>query len=83
MQKDSPAVPLRRRLFGLAAAAILPVALVAAPALQALFDEQRAQGERAALEVSRALGTAVDAKPRRALGTGDREGPVAALAPDA
>ena len=59
---------------------------MSALALQALFDEQRAQGERAALEIARALGTAVDAELRRvrtvlevlatsrALEIGDREG---------
>ena len=65
MQTESRAVPLRRRLFWLAAAAILPVALMSAIALQALFAHQRAQGEQAALEVARALGSAVDGELRR------------------
>ena len=65
MQTDGTAVPLRRRLFWLAAAAILPVALMSAIALQALFVQQREQGERAALEVARAMGNAIGAELRR------------------
>ena len=40
-------IPLRRRLFLLAAAAILPLAVVAGIGLRALFEQQRVQAERA------------------------------------
>jgi signal transduction histidine kinase/ActR/RegA family two-component response regulator len=59
--------PLRRRLFLLAAAAIVPLAAAAGIALLALAKEQRAQGERAGVELSRALGTAVDAELHRSV----------------
>jgi len=58
-------VPLRRRLFMLAAAGILPLAVVAGIALLAFFYQQREQAQRAGLEITRALSTAVDAELRR------------------
>jgi signal transduction histidine kinase/ActR/RegA family two-component response regulator len=60
-------VPLRRRLLLLAAAAIVPLALASGLALHALVDEQRAQAQRAGLEIARALSTAVDAELQRSL----------------
>jgi signal transduction histidine kinase/ActR/RegA family two-component response regulator len=58
-------IPLRRRLFLLAAAGILPLVVMAAIGLYALFQQQREQGTRAALEITRALTTAVDGELRR------------------
>jgi len=58
------ALTLRRRLLLLAAAAILPLAVMSALALNALFDEQRAQAQRASLDLARALATAVDTELR-------------------
>ncbi|MGE5616155.1 MAG: cache domain-containing protein, partial [Bacillota bacterium] len=58
-------VPLRRRILLLVAAGIVPVAVMSAVALVALFVQQRQQAERAALEIARALATAVDAELRR------------------
>src|SRR5688572_9819144 len=78
--------PLRRRLLLLTAAGIVPLAAVAGIALLALAQEQKAQAERAGIEVTRALATAVDAEMRRsvaaleaigngpALDTGDLKG---------
>jgi signal transduction histidine kinase len=60
-------VPLRRRLFLLAAAAILPIAAMSGIALAAFWSEQRAQAERLGLEITRALSTAEDAELRRAI----------------
>jgi signal transduction histidine kinase len=60
-------VRLRRRLFLLAAAGIVPVAAASGIALYALAQQQRAQAERAAVELARALGTAVDAELRRSV----------------
>ena len=54
-------VPLRRRLFYLAAAGILPIALMSGLALLALFEQQRAQAARSGLEIARALSIAIDA----------------------
>jgi signal transduction histidine kinase len=58
-------VSLRRRLLVLAAAGILPLAAISGIALWALAQQQQVQAERAALELARALGTAVDAELRR------------------
>ena len=59
--------PLRRRLFLLAAAGIVPLAAAAGIALLALAAEQKAQAERAGIEVTRALATAVDAELYRSV----------------
>jgi signal transduction histidine kinase len=59
--------PLRRRLFLLAVAAIVPMAATAGLALLALGQQQRTQAERAGIEVTRALATAVDAELRRSV----------------
>jgi len=58
-------VSLRRRFLVLAAAGILPLAAMSGIALWALVQQQTVQAERAALELARALGTAVDAELRR------------------
>src|SRR3954463_5823289 len=60
-------VSLRRRLLLLAAAGILPLAAMSGIALWALVQQQRVQAEGAALELARALGTAVDAELRRSI----------------
>jgi signal transduction histidine kinase/ActR/RegA family two-component response regulator len=54
------AVPLRRRLFLLAAAGILPLALMAGIGLYVLAQQQRTQVERVGLELARAMASAVD-----------------------
>ena len=53
-------VPLRRRLLLLVATGLLPVLLLSAIGLHALYLEQRRQTERTALEIARAMSTAVD-----------------------
>ena len=55
-------VPLRRRLLLVAAVAILPLALATGFALLTLVNQQRAQGQRAAVELARALASAVDSE---------------------
>ncbi|HEY4999322.1 MAG TPA: cache domain-containing protein, partial [Usitatibacter sp.] len=60
-------VPLRRRLFLLAAAGILPLAIMSGIGLMALFQQQRDQGGQAGLEIARALSIAVDAELRRSV----------------
>ncbi len=55
---------LQQRLFLLAAAGILPLALMSGIGLYALAQQQRAQTERASLELARALASAVDAELR-------------------
>ena len=60
-----PHVPLRRRLFLLAAVAIVPLAAMSGLGLLAMVQQHREQAERAGLDVTRALATAVDAELRR------------------
>jgi signal transduction histidine kinase/ActR/RegA family two-component response regulator len=60
-------VPLRRRLLLLAAASLLPIAIMSGVGLLALFHQQRSQAQRAALEITRALATAVDAELQRSI----------------
>lgn len=60
--------PLRHRLFLLAASGLLPLALVALAVLAYLTDERSRDAERAALAVSRALATAVEAELRATAG---------------
>ena len=55
-------VALRRQLFLLALAGILPLAILAAVGLYLVFQEQRDVAQRRALEITRALGTAVGAQ---------------------
>jgi signal transduction histidine kinase len=59
-----PAVSLRRRLFLLAAAGIVPLAAMSGIGLYALAQQQRSQADRIGLELARALATAVDAELR-------------------
>ncbi len=58
-----------RRLFLLAAAGLVPIAVMSAIALFALYNQQRTQAERTALELTRALATAIDAELRRNIST--------------
>ncbi len=60
-------VRLRRRLFLLVAAAMLPIATMSAIALAALWEQQRRQAEHLGLEITRALSIAEDAELRRAI----------------
>ena len=60
-------VPLRRRLFLLAAAAAIPLAVMAAIALRELYEQHREQKQNAMLEVARVLSLAVDAELRRTI----------------
>jgi signal transduction histidine kinase/ActR/RegA family two-component response regulator len=59
-----PGIPLRRRLFILTAAGILPLAFITGVGLYLLAREQRAQAQRAGVELARSVGTAVDAELR-------------------
>jgi hypothetical protein len=58
---------LGKRLLLLAAAAILPIAAASAVAIHALVQQQQLQTERAAIELARALATAVDGELRRSI----------------
>jgi signal transduction histidine kinase/HAMP domain-containing protein len=60
-------VGLRRRLMLLAAAGILPLAAMSGFGLAALVQQQREQTERASLDITRALATAVDAELRSSM----------------
>ena len=62
-----PGVPLRRRLFLLAAAGIVPLIIMSGIGLYALAQQQRVQAERIGLELARALATAVDAELRNSI----------------
>jgi signal transduction histidine kinase/ActR/RegA family two-component response regulator len=62
-----PALPLRRRLFALTAAAILPLAVLAGAGLYALARQQRAQAEASGLELARSVATAVDSDLRSSI----------------
>ena len=55
---------LRRRLFALVAAALLPLAVMAGVGLYALQRQQRAQTERVGLELARSVANTVDAELR-------------------
>ncbi len=59
--------PLSRRLLLLAIAAIVPLAATSGMALLALSQQQKAQAERAGIEITRALSTAVDAELARSV----------------
>ena len=67
MMETMKRVPLRRRLFLLAAAGILPLAIMSGIALVAGYQQQRDQAEQAGLDVTRALATAVDSELRRTI----------------
>ena len=62
-----PGAPLRRRLFLLAAAGIVPLLVMSGIGLFALAQQQRIQAERIGLELARALATAVDAELRSSI----------------
>ena len=66
-EAEAPMVPLRRRLFLLAIAALVPLALIAGLGLLALVERQRAEARRAGIELTRALATAVDAELGRSI----------------
>ena len=58
---------LHRRLLLIAAAGIVPVAVAAGLVIYGFYQAQRQQAERTALEVTRALSTALDAELRRSI----------------
>ena len=60
-------VPLRRRLFLLAAVGIVPLVIMSGIGLYALARQQRTQAERIGLELARALATAVDGELRSSI----------------
>jgi signal transduction histidine kinase/ActR/RegA family two-component response regulator len=60
--------PLRYRLFLLAASGLVPLAIAAVVAIAYLVSEREKQAERSALELSRALATAVDAELQSTIG---------------
>jgi signal transduction histidine kinase/ActR/RegA family two-component response regulator len=60
-------VPLRQRLFVVVVAAIVPLAIMAAVAIWAGYQQQRNQAERSGLDVARAMHTAVAAELRRTI----------------
>src|SRR5689334_22302053 len=62
-----PRVALRRHLFILAVAGILPLAALAGAGLAALFEQQRDDAQRRALEITRALATAVQSELQRSI----------------
>jgi hypothetical protein len=62
-----PRIPLRRHLYVLVAAGILPLALLAGVGLVSIFSQQRGESERKALEITRALATALDAELQRSI----------------
>jgi signal transduction histidine kinase/CheY-like chemotaxis protein len=62
-----PGVPLRRRLFLLVAAALLPLAAMAVFAVLAVLQQQREQAQRAGLEITRALAIAIDGELNRSV----------------
>ncbi|HEY8050291.1 MAG TPA: cache and HAMP domain-containing protein, partial [Ramlibacter sp.] len=57
-----PGAKLRMRLLLLAASGLLPLVLVLSWGVDHLFEERREAAQRSALELSRALATAVDAE---------------------
>jgi signal transduction histidine kinase/ActR/RegA family two-component response regulator len=61
--------PLRRRLFLLTAACILPVALLGGISLYALKRQQSHQSDRVGIELARTVANAVDAELRRSIAT--------------
>ena len=67
-------VSLRSRLLYLAAAAFLPLAIASGISLLALVHQQREQAERAGIEITRALSTAVDAELSRSFAALDALG---------
>jgi signal transduction histidine kinase len=62
--KPASAGPLRMRLLLLAASGLLPLVIVLAWGVNYLFEEQRTSAQRSALEISRAMATAVESEIR-------------------
>src|SRR5688572_15385860 len=60
-------VPLRQRLLVVVVAAVVPLAIMAAFALWAGYQQQRRQAELSGLDIARAMHTAVDAELRRTI----------------
>ena len=60
-------VPFRQRIFVVVAAAVVPLAVMSAIALYAAYQQQRAQAERAGLDVARAMSIAVEGELRRTI----------------
>ena len=60
-------VPLRRRLFIVVVAAVVPLAIMAVYVLFASYQEQRRQAEMAGLDVARAFQVAVGAELKRTI----------------
>ena len=60
-------VPLRRRLFLLAAAALVPLAVIAGLGLAVLVGHQWDEARRAGIELTRALATAVESELGRSI----------------
>jgi signal transduction histidine kinase/ActR/RegA family two-component response regulator len=60
--KRAPVGPLRMRLLLLAASGLLPLVIVLAWGVDHLYREQRNSAQRSALEVSRAMATAVESE---------------------
>jgi len=53
-------VSFRERIFGVVAAAVIPLAIMSAVALYAAYERQQEQAERSGLDLARALSVAVD-----------------------
>lgn len=64
MRNGFASLPLRFRLFLLAASGLVPLALVLLLAAAYLAQERQAEAQHSAMELSRALATAVDAELR-------------------
>jgi signal transduction histidine kinase/ActR/RegA family two-component response regulator len=62
-----PRVALRRHLFVLAVAGILPLAALAGAGLAALYEQQRDAAQKRALEITRALASAVQSELQRSV----------------
>jgi len=60
-------VSFRQRIFGVVAAAVIPLAIMSAVALYAAYEHQQEQAERSGLDVARALSVAVDGELRRTI----------------
>ena len=60
-------VPLRQRLFVVVVAAVVPLAIMSAFALYALYEQQKRQVERAGLDIARAFQFAVSAEINRTI----------------
>ena len=73
-------VPLRRWLLLVAIAALVPLGLIAALGLVELATRQREDAQRAGIELTRALATAVDAELGRSISV--LQALVSASAPD-